>query len=322
MRKRKIMLTALISTLVVAIIVIAVGTCFAAEKQYTFYMVSHSGPADPYWACVHKGWMDAAKLLNVNAKFVAPAKYSIKEMIDIFESAIDARPDGIAISTTEPSAMDETLKRAIKMGIPLLNYDSRDKRGVIPYITYIGGDEWYNGHYVAVAALEKFTPKRVIIGWHEPGHAAHKVRSDAVKEVLDEKGIPYVDADITVNLATQMQVFHSVFAKYPDADAIYTMGPPGAIGAIKFIKEEGLEDKVKIFCQDFSPEVLDAIKEGIVVVAGSQQPYLQGYLSLTTLYTFLEYKQAPVAPVITSVRIIDKSNVKEIMELAKKHIAG
>ena len=213
----------------------------AAEKEYTIYMVSHSSPADPYWAVVNQGLIDAAEIFNVRVVFSAPDKYSITEMINIFESVIDAKPDAIAISTTNPVAMDKTLRRAIDLGIPLINYDSKDDRGEIPYLTYIGGDEWYNGHYCAVAALEKFTPKHVIIGWHEPGHTAHATRSGAVKEVLDKNNIPHTDLDIGVDLAKQLEAFSAAFAKNPEADAIYTMGPPGTIGALKFIEQNNLK---------------------------------------------------------------------------------
>lgn len=293
-----------------------------AEDKYTMYMVSHSSPADPYWAVVNQGLIDAAEKFDMNVVFSAPDKYSITEMINIFESAIDADPDAIAISTTDPVAMDSTLRRAIDSGIPLINYDSKDGRGEIPYITYIGGDEWYNGHYCAVAALEKFTPKHVIIAWHEPGHAAHAIRSGAVKEVLDENNIPYTEVDITVDLAKQLEAFSAAFAKNPEADAIYTMGPPGTIGALKFIEQNDLKGKVKIFCQDFSPEILEAIKEGDVVVAASQQPYLQGFLSVVTAYTFLAYGQAPVSDVITSVRMVDIDNVDDVINLAAEKRSG
>ncbi|MEM1631828.1 MAG: hypothetical protein QXX83_06830, partial [Thermofilum sp.] len=36
-----------------------------AAPEYTFYYVSHGGPADPWWAPVIKGSQDAAALLNV-----------------------------------------------------------------------------------------------------------------------------------------------------------------------------------------------------------------------------------------------------------------
>jgi len=307
--------------LLVSISIIATSTT-AAEKEYTIYMVSHSSPADSYWAVVNQGLMDAAEIFNVNVVFSAPDKYSITEMINIFESVIDAKPDAIAISTTDPVAMDKTLRRAIDSGIPLINYDSKDNRGEIPYLTYIGGDEWYNGHYCAVAALEKFTPKHVLIGWHEPGHTAHAIRSGAVKEVLDENNIPYMDLDIGVDLTKQLEAFNAAFARNPEIDAIYTMGPPGTIGALKFIEQNNLKGKVKIFCQDFSPEILEGIKAGDVVVAASQQPYLQGFLSVVTAYTFLNYGQASVSDIITSVRMVEINNVDTVIEFAAQRKAG
>ena len=320
-----------VSVLAVCVALISAGGVWATgkqeapkpgEKQLTFYMVTHSGTDDPYWAVLNQGAMDAAQTLGVKFVFTAPTKYSVQEMVNMLSSAIDAKPDGIAVAVTVPDAMTDTLQRAVKAGIPLLNFDSRDDRGIIPYLTYVGGDEHANGHYAVVEALKQFTPHRVIIGWHEPGHVAHETRANAVKEVLDQQHIPWVDLDITTDLATQLQAFTSAFQKYPDADAIYTMGPPGTIGAIKFIEQAGLTGKVKIFCQDFSPEILDAIQKGEVLTAASQQPYLQGVLSVVNLYTYVKYGQCPVGPVVTSVRMVTKDNVGQWIALAAEHRAG
>ena len=44
------------------------GHSFAESKDpYTFYMVSHGGPATPFWEVVIRGMNEAAKLLGVKA---------------------------------------------------------------------------------------------------------------------------------------------------------------------------------------------------------------------------------------------------------------
>jgi len=74
---------------------------FAAE--YTFYIVSHGGPGDPFWGVVMKGMQDAADLLSkgtgdtIKATYLGPAVYSVTELVNMLNSAIAARPQGMFV---------------------------------------------------------------------------------------------------------------------------------------------------------------------------------------------------------------------------------
>ena len=39
-------------------------SAFALADEYTFYIVSHGGPGDPFWGVVMKGMQNAAAFLN------------------------------------------------------------------------------------------------------------------------------------------------------------------------------------------------------------------------------------------------------------------
>ncbi|MFN3284340.1 MAG: sugar ABC transporter substrate-binding protein, partial [Pseudothermotoga sp.] len=65
-----------------------VATVFVGVFGYTFYVVSHGGPADPFWGVVMKGVKDAATKFGVDAVYLGPEKFSLKEFIDLVNSAI------------------------------------------------------------------------------------------------------------------------------------------------------------------------------------------------------------------------------------------
>lgn len=302
MRRCVVLLVAVLS------VVIAFG--------YTFYVVSHGGPADPFWGVVMKGVKDAAAKFGVEAIYLGPEKFSLKEFIDLVNSAIVKKPDGLVVTITNPVALDEPLRKAIEMGIPVVAINVPDDRPVdqkIPYLCYVGMNEYLAGVYAARRMLQEFTPKRAVIAIHEPGHAGLEARAKGIMDVLSEKKIPVEKLDITTDPTKALTLLKSYLMKYPDTDAIFTLGPLGAHPAIQLVEEENLVGKVKIGAIDLTTKITDAIKRGVVVFTIDQQQYLQGYLPIVFLYLYKEFGLIPLEDVLTGPSIVDKSNV-EIVE--------
>jgi len=301
--------------LVVLLIVAILGF-----SKYTFYLVSHGGPADPFWGVVMKGMKDAAEKYGVEAIYLGPEKYSLKEFIDLVNSAIARKPDGLIVTITNPVALDEPLRKAIKMGIPVVAInvpDTRPPEEAIPYLVYVGMDEYLAGVYAARRMLQEFTPKRAVVAIHEPGHVGLEARAKGIMDVLSEKNIPVEKLDITTDPTKALTIMKSYLMKHPDTDAIFTLGPLGAHPAIQLVEEEGLVGKVKIGAIDLTTKITDAIKKGVVVFTIDQQQYLQGYLPVVFLYLYKEYGLIPHEKVLTGPSIVDKTNV-EIVEKTVK----
>jgi len=301
--------------LVVLLIVAILGF-----SKYTFYLVSHGGPADPFWGVVMKGMKDAAEKYGVEAIYLGPEKYSLKEFIDLVNSAIARKPDGLIVTITNPVALDEPLRKAIKMGIPVVAInvpDTRPPEEAIPYLVYVGMDEYLAGVYAARRMLQEFTPKRAVVAIHEPGHVGLEARAKGIMDVLSEKNIPVEKLDITTDPTKALTIMKSYLMKHPDTDAIFTLGPLGAHPAIQLVEEEGLVGKVKIGAIDLTTKITDAIKKGIVMFTIDQQQYLQGYLPIVFLYLYKEYGLIPHEKVLTGPSIVDKTNV-EIVEKTVK----
>jgi len=301
--------------LVVLLIVAILGF-----SKYTFYLVSHGGPADPFWGVVMKGMKDAAEKYGVEAIYLGPEKYSLKEFIDLVNSAIARKPDGLIVTITNPVALDEPLRKAIKMGIPVVAInvpDTRPPEEAIPYLVYVGMDEYLAGVYAARRMLQEFTPKRAVVAIHEPGHVGLEARAKGIMDVLSEKNIPVEKLDITTDPTKALTIMKSYLMKHPDTDAIFTLGPLGAHPAIQLVEEEGLVGKVKIGAIDLTTKITDAIKKGVVMFTIDQQQYLQGYLPVVFLYLYKEYGLIPHEKVLTGPSIVDKTNV-EIVEKTVK----
>jgi len=286
-----------------------------AKKNYTFYLVSHGGPATPFWAVVMKGMEDAANLTGVKAVYMGPEKYSIKELVDMLENVIARRPDGIAITITSVEPLDEPLRRAIKLGIPVIATNVKDPRPPeerIPYLCYVGTDQYLTGIYAARRLLQEFTPKRAVVGIQEVGHAGLEMRAKGFIDIMKEKDIPAEKIDLTPDLAKGVEAYRSYLRRHPDTDAIFTVTRAGAKVAVQLVKEERLEGKVKLVNTDLSDTIIEAIKEGIMVCTAEQQQYLQGYLPIIFLYQYNAHGLCPTGDVLTGPFIVDKSNVEVV----------
>jgi len=301
------------------------GEAASSEKQLRFYVVMHVGATHPFCQCIMKGVQDASEELGVEAHFVGPATYSIKEQIDLLEGIIATRPDGIATSIPTAEAFDEVLRKAINMGIPVIAIDMEDPRpDRIPYLTFVGWDNYGIGVATANKVLDdlQFTPHHVLIGIHQAGHVGLELRAQGLTDVF-KKRIPDVVIDklhTTEDMAKGVSVYESFLKANPDVDMIFGAGGTSTHPAIQVLEEKGLVDKILLVGADLSSPMLEAIKRGTQKFTSDTQQYLWGWLPVVLLYKYSQYGLMPVNPIYTGPSIIDSSNLDEVIDLVKQGI--
>lgn len=293
-----------------ALLVLLIFGLLGAAKEYVFYYVPHAGAGDPFWAVQKLGWETACKQLGVKGIFAAPVKFSIEQQVNMLMSAINAKPDGIATTISSDTAFDEPLRKAKELGIPVIAVNIEDyEPPYVPYLAYIGQDEFIVGEVLANRVLKDFTPKRAVIGIHQPGLTCLELRAEGIIKVLEAKGIPVEKVDITPEPTQAIEILRAYLKKHPDTDVIFTLGPLGAHPAIDLVIEEGLAGKVKVATCDVTDKILEAIKNDIMVCAIAQQPFMQGYLAAVWLYLHVQYGFVPPKKMPTGPTVIDKTNL-------------
>jgi simple sugar transport system substrate-binding protein len=101
-------------------------------------------------------------------------------------------------------------------------------------------------------------------------------------------------------------------------DAVLTLGAPIALTAVQSVKDAASSAKVVTF--DMNPELVTALKSGDVDFAIDQQPYLQGYLGVDSLWLYKTNGDilGGGKPVLTGPAIVTKDTVAQIEEYAKR----
>jgi simple sugar transport system substrate-binding protein len=103
----------------------------------------------------------------------------------------------------------------------------------------------------------------------------------------------------------------------PSIDYIVTLGAPIAMAAVQSAGNAGSTAKIGTF--DTNAELVDAIKSGKIQWAVDQQPFLQGYLAIDSLWLYLNNRNTIGGgqPVLTGPAFVDSSNVDAIAAYAK-----
>jgi simple sugar transport system substrate-binding protein len=100
-------------------------------------------------------------------------------------------------------------------------------------------------------------------------------------------------------------------------DNVITLGAPIALIAVQSVKEAGSSAKLETF--DTSSELVAAVQDGSVQWAIDQQPYVQGYEAVDSLWLNLTNANTIGGgeAVLTGPAFIDSSNIDAVSEYAK-----
>ncbi len=324
---RKLIKNKLVLVLIFLITFFLTIGCIASAKTFNYYVVSHGGPGDPFWGVVMKGMEDAAAFITegtddtIKATYSGPAKYSVEQLVDMLNSAIATRPDGIAVTITDPAAVERPLRRAIDMGIPVIAInvpDPRPREEAIPYLFYVGGDEYLSGKRAAERILAYKKPNRAVVTIHEIGHMGLELRAEGFIEVMSEAGVPAEKLATYLDPTQAIEILKGYFSKNPETDAIFTLGSIDSAYVISFLNEQGLTGEVTHGAFDVSDEVVRSIQKEDTLFTISQQQYLQGYLPIHFFYLLNKYNFLPANDVLTGPGFVDAENVDSVVELVER----
>lgn len=319
------------SFLVVVLIGVALIGSFATvqgqdvlKDEYHVRVVVHGGIADPFWKVVEKGVKDAAaNHEDLKVTYSGPSSYDFTEFISTVESAISADPDALVVTLTQPPAMDDILRPAIKDGLPVVGInapDLRPREDSLPVLTYVGMDSEFIGVKAARESMKRIEDMdRGLYVNHHPGARNIEARGKGWVETLEKNGIKGDTLDIGVEPAQGAELVVNYLTRNPDTDVIFSGNTQRTEAIIKRLEDEGYNvgKDIKICQMDISPTVLEYIKNGKIMFTLDQQQYMQGYLGVELAYLNAKLGLAPPpAPVSTGPAVITSEDVGMLEKLA------
>jgi simple sugar transport system substrate-binding protein len=278
--------------------------------------VTHGQASDPFWSVVQNGVDQAKKDLGVDVTYRSPQKFDVVSMRQLIDSAIASKPDGLAVSIPDATALGPSVKKAVKAGIPVVTLNSgSDVSAKLGALAHVGQPEKEAG----VAAGQRLKAAGVTNALcinQEVGNAGLDLRCQGFTAGLGGK-VEVVGVDLTDPTSAKSRVVN-VLKKRPQVNGILTLGPTGADPTIAALKDTGKLGKIKIATFDLSPSVLNAVKKGDLLFAVDQQQFLQGYLPVQMLALYAQLGVRPVGQIKTGPGFVTKANAAKAIKLTKE----
>lgn len=287
----------------------------ATTPRMTVALVTHQSPGDTFWDIVRKGAEAAAAKDNI--KLIYSADPNAGNQANLVQNAIDQKVDGIAITLAKPDALKSVIGKAKAAGIPVVGLNSGvSEWKKLGLLEFFGQDETVAGQALG-NKLNQLGSKKAVCVIQEQGNIGLTQRCDGVKKTfsgsienlyVNGTDMPSVKSTITAKLKQDSGIDH-----------VIALGAPIALTASQSVSEAGSKAKVATF--DLNKELTGAISKGTIEFAVDQQPYLQGYLAIDSLWLYKNngnYMGGGEQPVLTGPAFVDKSNVDQVDKFAAK----
>jgi simple sugar transport system substrate-binding protein len=286
-------------------------------------MVTHGQTSDPFWSVVANGAGDAASELGVRLEYQAPTSFDMVRMGQLLDAAVASRPSALAISIPDPDALAPSIEAAVAAGIPVLSLNAGDaaweRLGLLGHL----GQTEYEAGRAAGERLASGGARHVLCINHEVGNLSLDTRCRGLAEGLAGRGAAMQVLGVTLaDPEDAAQRIRGALARDAAVDGMLMLGPGGAAPALAALRESGRAGRIAVGTFDLTPEVLAAVRDGHLLFAIDQQPYLQGYLAVVLLTKYLDTRAMPGGGQLirTGPGFVTRENAAEVIALAERGI--
>lgn len=286
----------------------------AGSSGYTIAFITHETPGDTFWDKVKAGAQQAAKDEGVTLKYSNDPDAA--KQAQLIQSAVDSKVSGIATTLVTPDALAGAVKAAENAKIPVVGFNSGiDQYKQLGALMYFGSDESLAGQQ-AGQRITQSGGKHPLCVIQQSGSVALEARCAGVKQTASGAENIQVngadDAAVTTTLQAKLSQDKSI-------DWIVTLGAPQAIDAIKAVSQANSQAKIATF--DLNQEAAQDISDGKIQFSIDQQPYVQGYMAVTSLYLYLKNGNdiGGGKAVLTGPSFVDKTNIDKILPFTKNN---
>ena len=287
----------------------------ASTPRMTIAMVTHAPAGDTFWDTIRKGAQAAAAKDNV--KLIYSNDENAGDQANLVQNAIDQKVDGIAVTLAKPDALKAVVAKAEKAGIPVVGFNAGmsvwKKQGLL---SFFGQDESISGRALGTK-INTTGAKHALCVIQAQGDVNLEERCAGVKKTFNGKtDLLYVNG---TDMPSVKSTISAKLRQDKSIDEVVTLGAPFALTAAQAASEAGSKAKVATF--DLNTELISAIEKGSVQFAVDQQPYLQGYLAIDSLWLYKNngnYSGGGEEPVLTGPAFVDKANVDTVAMFAAK----
>ena len=279
-------------------------------SNLTFQMVTHEQAGDTFWDKIRAGAEDAAKAHGITLQY--SNNENGPEQATLVQNAIDSKVSGLAVTLSSADAVIPVVQKAAQAGIPVVAFN----QGIDDYKEagakmYFGSDELLAGKTIGQKLAADDPSGKTLCIIQAQGSVALETRCAGVKSAYPNTENLQVNG---ADLPSVQQTIQSKLAQDASITNIVTLGAPIALAALQAQEAAG-NTRAKLATFDLNQEAAQAIKDGKILFSVDQQPYVQGYQSVTMLWMNITNGNdlGGGQPVLTGPSIVDSTNIDQIL---------
>lgn len=283
--RKKMLLAMVIVAMVGSSMVFAAGEQETAKEDEPLRLVLLvKSLGNGFFEAVADGGEEAAEELgNVESIYQGPSSSTAEGQIEIIETLIAQRVDGIAISANDRDALIPVTKKAMNAGIEVISFDSGISPGgrtvdLAPSDEQLIGEQQvqliaelidYEGKVGIVSATSQATNQNAWIDW---------MKKEIQKpEYSDMEIVDVVYGDDASDKSYREAV--GLMQKYPDLAGIISPTTIGILASAKAIEDEGKKGEVELTGLGLPSEMKQYVENGTCGQMALWNPVDLGYTS-------------------------------------------
>jgi len=286
----------------------------AANGDKPYIALVSKGFQHQFWQAVKKGAEQAADEFDVEISFEGPdTESNVDQQIQMLQTALDKQPAALGFAALDSQAAAPLLQQAQDQNIPVIAFDS----GVdsdIPLTTAATDNKAAAAEAAKHMAEAIDHEGEVALVVHDQTSVTGKDRRDGFVEYMEknEPNIKIVDIQYGGgDQAKSADLTKALIAAHPNLKGIYGSNEGSAIGVVQGVKELGIDKgKLAIVGFDSGKAQIDAINDGLMLGAITQNPIGIGYETVKAAVEALDGKELPKT-IDTGFYWYDQSNIDD-----------
>lgn len=291
-----------------------------AENRDAYFITYYNPASDAFWAQILAGAEDAAKLGNLDLTHQT-ADADPATMVTLVQTAIATNPAVIFMPFNEGEAWVDVACQAHDAGITVVSYNvpAPDSAGEC-VSGFVGQDFYEVGGIVGQALLDsgKVQPgDKVLITAEEPDQPYALQRGGGAFDVLEKAGVGVLPQSQWLRVggddAGALDALTSWLVANPDVKAVIPVGGTPHRNLPAALQASGLSD-VAVIGFDTAPQIVQGLKDGVILATADQQGYIQGFQSTMQGILSVDFGFSPANINSGGLGLITKDNVGNIEE--------
>lgn len=307
-----------VGVLALALVIAACGSDNGADTDAgsddrPYIALVSKGFQHQFWQAVNEGAEQAAEEFDVEITFEGPDdETQVAQQMDMLQTAMDRNPDALGFAALDSQAAAPLIDEAESREIPVIAFDSGVDSDVP--LTTAATDNLAAAALAAEKMVELTGGEgKIALIVHDQTSVTGKERRDGFVEYIEENAPDMEIVDIqygagdhleSTNLATAIMQAH------PDLVGMYGANEGSAIGVVNAVKELGKAGDIVVIGFDSGQAQIDAIKDGTMAGAITQNPIGIGYETVKAAVAALNGEEVPET-IDTGFHWYDQSNIDD-----------